>query len=92
MHPLLLASALAMTLCASRPQIVQQLRATTAVTTVAELEVTLGAPARDIGSGIHIYVYPIDGGGEVRVGSADGATVLYIRLRENGHDTVLFRR
>ncbi|MBA4058746.1 MAG: hypothetical protein C0490_28775 [Marivirga sp.] len=36
---------------------------------------TFGTPARDIGSGIHIYVYILDDSTEIRIGYTD--TILY---------------
>lgn len=69
-----------------------RLGAATASTTVADVEVTLGKAARDIGSGIHIFVYPLADNAEVRVGSPDGGSIMYIRLVENGRETVLYTR
>lgn len=66
-----------------------ELAATTATTTVADLEATLGKPTNDIGSGIHIFVYAIDRA-EVRIGSPDGTAVQYIRIIENGRERTLY--
>lgn len=74
-----------------RDRLVDRLRAISPTTTVDMLEATLGKPARDIGSGIHIFVYPLDGG-EIRVGTADGISVDYIRLVEPNHERVLYER
>jgi len=67
-----------------------RLGTTTPATTVAELETTLGPPASDIGSGIHIFVYPVADGGEVRVGTADGTSVMYVRFVQHGHERVIY--
>jgi hypothetical protein len=57
--------------------------------TVAELEVSLGKPLRDIGSGIHIFVYNVDGD-ELRIGSPDGTKVMDIRRVHDGNETILY--
>lgn len=47
-------------------------------TTLRQVVAKLGAPDRDIGSGIHIYVYELADGTEVWVGSP-GEQVWYVR-------------
>lgn len=74
---------------AANPSVLDRLAATTATTTVADLELTLGKPARDIGSGIHIFVYPIDDG-EVRIGTPDRASILYVRVTQHGRERVIY--
>ena len=54
-------------------------------TTMSQVIDTLGAPDRDIGSGIHIYVYRLSNGTEVWIGSPDALTILYAR---NGATTL----
>jgi hypothetical protein len=61
-------------------QALERVRAITAQTQVADLEAAWGHPTADIGSGIHIFVYPLADEGELRVGSADGKTVMYVML------------
>lgn len=51
-----------------------------------------GLPVRDIGSGIHIYVYELADGSEVRVGTPDGKRVLYVvHVLESGEVQELLR-
>ena len=38
----------------------------------------LGEPDDDIGSGIHIYVYKLEDGNHLRVGTADPTRIIYI--------------
>jgi hypothetical protein len=54
----------------------------TAATVVTELDDAWGPATADVGSGIHIYVYPMAGGGTLRVGSADGKTVMYVVVKD----------
>lgn len=54
-------------------------------TTVGEVTARLGAPDRDLGSGLYVYGYELADGSEVRIGSADGTNVLYVR---HGRDTL----
>lgn len=44
---------------------------------------TFGIPAKDIGSGIHIYVYILDDSTEVRIGYTD--TILYATHNDANH-------
>ena len=53
-----------------------------ATTRIAELDRDWGPPTTDIGSGIHIFVYPLADGGELRVGTADGAKIMYVVVRD----------
>lgn len=69
-----------------------RLQATTAATTVPDITAALGKPARDIGSGIHIFVYPLPDSAEVHVGSPDATSIMYIRIVDHGRATVLYPR
>lgn len=44
---------------------------------------TFGMPAKDIGSGIHIYVYILDDSTEVRIGYTDA--ILYATHNDTNH-------
>jgi hypothetical protein len=57
-------------------------------TTIPQVFGRLGAPSRDIGSGIHIYEYLLEDGSSVIIGSPDASVILYVR---HG-DAVLFQR
>jgi hypothetical protein len=48
----------------------------------------VGPPDKDIGSGIHVYVYRLLDGSEILVGSSDGASILYVRRG----DAVIYQR
>jgi hypothetical protein len=50
-----------------------------ATPSMADVERELGAPDRDVGSGLHIYEYKV-GASAFRVGTPDNKKVLYIRL------------
>ncbi len=39
----------------------------------------LGAPDRDIGSGIYVYAYHLPDGPDVLIGSTDGSHIVYVR-------------
>jgi hypothetical protein len=65
----------------------------TAATTVADFEALLGPAARDIGSGIHILVFPLRGGEELRVGSPDRTAIQYVHVAADQRpDRVLYPR
>ncbi|MCB1229043.1 MAG: hypothetical protein KDN19_02190 [Verrucomicrobiae bacterium] len=59
-----------------------------AATTLQDVIARLGAPDRDVGSGIYIYAYRLTDGSDVLVGSADGSHILYVR---HGQD-ILFEK
>lgn len=48
-------------------------------TTMQQVISSLGVPDSDIGSGIHIFVYSLSDGSEVRIGSPDGSAIWYVR-------------
>ena len=51
-----------------------------------------GLPAKDIGSGIHIYVYELADGSQVRIGTPDGEAVFYVvQVMESGAERELIR-
>lgn len=51
-----------------------------------------GQPDRDIGSGIHIYVYQLIDGSEVRVGTPDDKKIIYvIHVMPDGDQSDLLR-
>jgi hypothetical protein len=56
----------------------------TAATTFKEMLGWAGAPDADIGSGIHIYVYRLDDGSEVWVGTPGGDRIIYARQMKGG--------
>lgn len=47
--------------------------------TMSKVRTKLGEPTRDIGSGIHIYVYELQDGSSVSIGSPDGSDIWYVR-------------
>ena len=47
-------------------------------TSMKEVVRLCGEPSADIGSGIHIYVYKLPGGSEVRIGTPDDKQIMYI--------------
>ncbi len=57
-------------------------------TSMSEILAKLGEPTRDAGSGIHVYVYELQDGSSVHIGSPDGSQIWYVR---HG-DTVLYER
>ncbi len=53
----------------------------------------LGLPDRDIGSGLHIYVYTLIDRSRILIGTPDGKQLLYvIHARENAPQAELFRK
>jgi len=48
-------------------------------TTMQDVIARVGAPGGDIGSGIHIYLYRLEDGTLVWIGSPDGSEILYVR-------------
>jgi hypothetical protein len=60
-----------------------------AATTLQDVTARLGAPDRDVGSGIYIYAYRLSDGSDVLIGSADGSHILYVR---HGQDILFERR
>ncbi|MBA4150636.1 MAG: hypothetical protein H0X66_21190 [Verrucomicrobia bacterium] len=48
-------------------------------TTLQEVTTKLGAPDRDVGSGLYVYAYRLSDGTDVWIGSADGSHILYVR-------------
>ena len=63
-------------------------------TTVQELEETIGKPTRDIGSGIHIFVYKLRDSEAytLRVGTADGSSILHVSLDVSGNARQVWKR
>ena len=51
----------------------------------------MGAPARDIGSGIHMYEWPLDAQRTLRVGTPDCKRVMYIQLIDAAGTHDLYR-
>jgi hypothetical protein len=52
-----------------------------------------GKAERDLGSGIHFYVYDLDDGSVIRMGSPDDEQILYvIHALANGQERYLFRK
>ena len=49
-----------------------------------ELSTKAGKSVKDIGSGIHIFVYPLCDGSEVLVGTPNKIEVFYIKLERDG--------
>ena len=62
----------------SRKVIPELTKALHTTPTFGELSRILGEPHLDIGSGIHVYVYTLDKGTSLTVGTADKKTVLYV--------------
>jgi hypothetical protein len=62
----------------SRKVIPELTKALHTTPTFDELSRILGEPHLDIGSGIHVYVYTLDKGTSLTVGTADKKTVLYV--------------
>lgn len=50
-------------------------------TSYADIEARLGKPDKDIGSGIHIFVYELNDGGEVWFGFADLNQMIYAKYQ-----------
>lgn len=51
-----------------------------------------GEPDKDIGSGIHIYIYKLADGSVVRVGTPDDKQVMYVvHVAANGKERYLLR-
>jgi hypothetical protein len=59
--------------------------------TLAALEPILGPPKQDIGSGIHIYVYPLDATTKIRVGTPDNDKVMYVVIETPAGTRDLYR-
>ena len=59
-------------------------------TTMEQVRATVGAPDRDIGSGIHIYLYALPDGSHVWIGSPDASEILYVRHVASGTSTSLY--
>lgn len=52
-----------------------------------------GKAERDIGSGIHVYVYDLDDGSVIRLGSPDDEHISYVvHASANGQERYLFRK
>jgi hypothetical protein len=68
---------------------VESFRFIDAATTLHDVTARVGAPDRDIGSGIYIYAYRLADGSDVLVGSADNSHILYVR---HGQDVLFERR
>jgi hypothetical protein len=64
---------------ARRSRSIEQFRFTTKGTTMAQVIQSLGEPDRDIGSGIHIFVYGLSDGSEVWIGTPDASEIWYVR-------------
>jgi hypothetical protein len=75
---------------ASQPTLrkVDSFRFIGAATTLKDVTIKLGAPDRDIGSGIYIYQYRLSDGSNVFIGSADGSHILYVIHGQH----ILFKR
>lgn len=57
----------------------------------ADVTAVVGQPKDDIGSGIHIFLYPI-AEGTLRVGTPDRTRVMYVVLRRpSGTEETVFR-
>ena len=76
---------------ATRERSVKAFRAIGARTGWAAVEARFGAPDADIGSGIHIYVYRLADGSEVRIGTPDRKQILYVIHHRRGKDRTLYR-
>jgi hypothetical protein len=48
-------------------------------TTMQQVTAKVGAPDRDVGSGLYVYAYRLSDGTNVLIGSADGLHILYVR-------------
>jgi hypothetical protein len=58
-------------------------------TTMQQVNTKLGAPDRDVGSGLYVYLYRLRDGSDVLIGSADGSHILYVR---HGTDVLFEKR
>jgi hypothetical protein len=58
---------------------VDEFRFIDADTTMQDVIARVGAPGRDIGSGIHIYLYRLKDGTLMWIGSPDASEILYVR-------------
>jgi hypothetical protein len=47
--------------------------------TMQQVRAKLGAPDQDVGSGLYVYVYRLNDGSDVLIGSPDGSRILYVR-------------
>jgi len=54
-----------------------------------QVNTKLGAPDRDVGSGLYVYLYRLRDGSDVLIGSADGSHILYVR---HGTDVLFEKR
>ena len=88
----LLFTACAMTTRPTHDQALERARAITAETRLADLDAAWGHPTADIGSGIYIFVYPLADDGELRVGSSDGTSVMYVILADAAGQREVYRR
>jgi hypothetical protein len=61
-------------------------------TTVQDLEAKVGAPDRDIGSGLYVLAYRLRDGSSVLVGSADNSRILYVIHSVSGKREEIYRR
>jgi hypothetical protein len=51
-----------------------------------------GKPDGDIGSGIHIYIYKLADGSEIRIGTPDNKQIMYvIQVTANGKERYLLK-
>ena len=61
------------------PRSIESFRFIGSETTLQEVTAKLGAPDRDVGSGLYVYAYRLSDGTDVLIGSADGSHILYVR-------------
>ena len=73
----------------SSAQTVESFRFIGPATTVQDVTARLGAPDRDVGSGLYVYAYRLADGSDVLIGSGDGSHILYVR---HGQDILFEKR
>ena len=75
----------------ARDAAVAQLEALRAPVAMADVAAVLGAPDRDVGSGIYVFEYALTHHAMIRVGSSDQRRVRYIRLVDGERERVLYQ-
>ena len=65
------------------PRSVEAFKEIDGSTSLLEVERRFGPPDSDIGSGLHIYVYRLPDGSDVKIGAADTNIILYVRHGTN---------
>lgn len=74
-----------------REHTVEKFRRIDRRTTMKEVIALCGEPDRDVGSGIHIYVYDLADGSYVRIGTPDDKQILYVvHVTADGEEHRLF--